>query len=247
MLNPWFLYCYGSSCSPLSLEHLNQCHCQCSLCSVNAHHFCLCDLPILAPILCSKTVTGPTETSVQGQIISSESSPLTCLDSLESLNVNGHSLSLLTGEETIRQPSLAPPSPPDTVTKTKQLTDSDSDSDSDYFMIKTTYTQSNTAYTNPKSAYNESKMSSNIAVVEHITIMHCPILTVGNISPKVLVDLTDAHNEFFLAKEIANVDKVKEILGGFRCVHICDWISCEREHLCTRGLISAPQIPAGFR
>ena len=180
-------------------------------------------------MLCSKTVTGLTKTSVQGQIISLESSPLTSLDSLESLNVNSPSSSLLTGEETIRQPSLAPPSPPNTVTKTKQLTNSDSD----YFVIKTTYTQSNTTYTNSKSAYNQSKMSSNIAAVEHITTKHCPILTVGDISPKVLVDLTDAHNEFFLAKEIADVDKVKKILGGFRCVHIRDWISCKRECLCT--------------
>ena len=207
--------------------------CQCSLRSVNAHHFCLCDLPILVPTLRSKTVTGPTKTSVQGQIISSESSPLTSLDSLESLNMNGPSSSLLTGEETIRQPFLAPPSPPDIVTKTKQLTDSDSDSDSNYFMIKTAYTQSNTAYMNSKSAYNQLKMSSNIAAVEHVTTKHCPILTAGDISPKVLVDLTDAHNKFFLAKEIADMDKVKKILGGFRCVHIHDWISCEREHLCT--------------
>jgi hypothetical protein len=74
-------------------------------------------------------------------------------------------------------------------------------------------------------------MSSNSAVVEHLTTKHCPILTAGDISPKVLVDLTDAHNEFFLAKEIADADKVKKILGGFRCVHIRDWISCERERL----------------
>ena len=74
-------------------------------------------------------------------------------------------------------------------------------------------------------------MSSNITVVEHLTTKHCPVLIAGNISSKVLVDLTDAHNEFFLAKEIADINKVKKILGGFKCVHIHNWISCEHECL----------------
>jgi hypothetical protein len=60
-----------------------------------------------------------------------------------------------------------------------------------------------------------------------------PLSTAGDISPKVMVDLTDAHNEFFLAKEIKGTDKVKKILGGFRCIHIHNWISCKRERLVT--------------
>jgi len=76
-------------------------------------------------------------------------------------------------------------------------------------------------------------MSAGSASVEHLATKHCPVLTAGDISPKVLVNLTDAHNEYFLAKEIADENKVKKILGGFRCVHIRDWISCERERLVT--------------
>jgi len=47
------------------------------------------------------------------------------------------------------------------------------------------------------------------------------------------VDLTDTHNEYFIAKEIDKADKVKKILGGFKCVHIHDWIACEHVHLLT--------------
>jgi len=176
-------------------------------------------------MLRSKTVPGSTDTSVHGDITPSEPSPLTSLDSLESVNTNAPSSS---------SPKEAPPAPLShinseavTTTRSKLLTDSD------YFVKKSTYTHSKTAYTSSKDAYTQPKMSSNIATVEHVTTKHCPVLTAGDISPKVMVDLTDAHNEFFLAKEIADADKVKKILGGFRCVHIRDWISCEWEQLVT--------------
>ena len=74
-------------------------------------------------------------------------------------------------------------------------------------------------------------MSSNIAFVEHPVTKHCLILTAGDVSPKVLVDLVNAHNEYFIAKNIDNADKVKKILGGFKDVHICDWIASDRERL----------------
>ena len=76
-------------------------------------------------------------------------------------------------------------------------------------------------------------MSSKIAFVKHPVTKHCPILTAGDISPKALVDLVDAHNEYFIAKDIDNKDKVKKILGGFKDVHICDWITSDRERLLT--------------
>jgi len=74
-------------------------------------------------------------------------------------------------------------------------------------------------------------MSSNIAFVEHPVTKHCPILTAGDVSPKALVDLVDAHNEYFIAKDINDADKVKKILGGFKDVHIRDWIASDRERL----------------
>ena len=74
-------------------------------------------------------------------------------------------------------------------------------------------------------------MSSNIAFVEHAVAKHCLILTAGDVSPKVLVDLVDAHNEYFIAKDIDNADKVKKILGRFKDIHICDWIASDRERL----------------
>ena len=110
------------------------------------------------------------------------------------------------------------------------LNDTSSNSESDYFIKKP-------AYTNKKPTYTHPNMSSNIAAVEHLTSKHCPVLTAGDISPKVLVDLMDAHNEYFLAKEIADADKVKKILGGFRCMHIRDWISCECECLVTLSYV----------
>jgi len=74
-------------------------------------------------------------------------------------------------------------------------------------------------------------MSSNIAFIEHPVTKHCPILTAGDVSPKALVDLVDAHNEYFIAKDIEDKDKVKKILGGFKDVHIRDWIASDRERL----------------
>ncbi|KAF8198604.1 hypothetical protein BJ912DRAFT_922532 [Pholiota molesta] len=76
-----------------------------------------------------------------------------------------------------------------------------------------------------------STKSSSLATVKHSITKHCPILTPGDVSAKVLVDLGDAHNEYFIAKDIAETDKVKKILGGFKDVHIHDWIACEREQL----------------
>ena len=76
-----------------------------------------------------------------------------------------------------------------------------------------------------------SATSSTLATVDHPVTKHCPILTAGEVTPKALVDLTDAHNEYFIAKDIEDKDKVKKILGGFKCVHIRDWIACERARL----------------
>ena len=37
----------------------------------------------------------------------------------------------------------------------------------------------------------------------------------GEILPKVLVNLTNAHNKYFLAKEIGDKNKVFKKMGGF--------------------------------
>jgi hypothetical protein len=76
-------------------------------------------------------------------------------------------------------------------------------------------------------------MSSNIAFVEHPVTKHCLILTTGDVSPKALVNLVDAHNKYFIAKDIDDKDKVKKILGRFKDVHIRDWIASDRERLLT--------------
>jgi len=68
-------------------------------------------------------------------------------------------------------------------------------------------------------------MAPNIAFIEHPITKHCLILTAGDVSPKALVDLVDAHNEYFIMKDIDDADKVKKILGRFKDVHIYDWIS----------------------
>jgi hypothetical protein len=106
----------------------------------------------------------------------------------------------------------------DVVIKPKaRIVNSDSDSDSDLSFMPLY-----TAYTNQKTAYTNTKMSSNLATVEHPITKHCPILTAGEIMPKALVDLTNAHTEYFIAKDIDDADKVKKVLGGFKCIHICD-------------------------
>ena len=74
-------------------------------------------------------------------------------------------------------------------------------------------------------------MAPNIAFIEHPVTKHCPILTAGDVSPKALVDLVDAHNEYFIAKDIDDDDKVKKILGSFKDVHIWDWISSDHKCL----------------
>ena len=49
--------------------------------------------------------------------------------------------------------------------------------------------------------------------------------------PKALVDLVDAHNEYFITKDIDDKDRVKKILGSFKDVHIHNWITSNRECL----------------
>ncbi|KAF8176500.1 hypothetical protein BJ912DRAFT_930713 [Pholiota molesta] len=132
------------------------------------------------------------------------------------------------GSPTAPLPPLSPltPSASDTSPVRPPLVASDSDTSSDSDLDAYS-----TAYTNKSHAYTYSKMPSSNATVEHSVTKHCPVLTAGDIHPKVLVDLSDAHNEYFIAKDIAEADKVKKILGGFKDVHIRDWISCERDRL----------------
>jgi hypothetical protein len=74
-------------------------------------------------------------------------------------------------------------------------------------------------------------MSSHDATVNHPITKHCPILSARDITPKALINLEDAHNKYFITKEINETDKVKKILGSFKCMHIHNWIASEREVL----------------
>lgn len=123
-------------------------------------------------------------------------------------------------------PSL-PLSPVPSDPKPEHCLDSSSDlsSDSD-IALSTTYMNNKHTYSNMAS----SKMTSQ-ATVEYSVMKHCPILTPGDISAKILVDLGDVHNKYFIVKDIANADKVKKVLGGFKDIHIYDWIVCECKHL----------------
>ncbi|KAF8913742.1 hypothetical protein CPB84DRAFT_1840543 [Gymnopilus junonius] len=105
-----------------------------------------------------------------------------------------------------------------TVLKTKATAPPNSDSDE------------STIYIQLKTAYIPTKMSnSNLATVEHPVMKNCPILTVGELSAKVLIDLEDAHNDYFIKKDIDDADKVKKILGGFKDVHVHAWITNEHD------------------
>lgn len=121
--------------------------------------------------------------------------------------------------------SPAPSTAPAADTVAPQLS-SDSDSDSELALLPIS-----TAYTHQKPAYTKPKMSSANTAVEHPITKHCPILTAGDVTPKSLIDLEDAHNEYFIAKDIVDADKVKKILGGFKCVHIRNWIASERARI----------------
>ena len=116
------------------------------------------------------------------------------------------------------------PSPPrNTAVSPTHLPLNELSSDSD--------TNSDNAYIQPNYAYIQLSMSFTMAFIEHPVTKHCLILTAGDMSPKALVDLVDAHNKYFIVKDIDNKDKVKKILGGFKDVHVCDWIASDREHL----------------
>ena len=73
-------------------------------------------------------------------------------------------------------------------------------------------------------------MSFHYTTVDHPITKHCPILSARDITPKALINLEDAHNEYLITKEINKTDKVKKILGSFKCMH---WIASEREVLIT--------------
>src|SRR5271155_755578 len=75
-------------------------------------------------------------------------------------------------------------------------------------------------------------MAASNATVEHPITKHCPILMAGDISPQTLLVLENAFSEYFIAKSIVEAHHVKHILGAFKCVHICDWIS-DHTHLLT--------------
>ena len=47
-------------------------------------------------------------------------------------------------------------------------------------------------------------MSTTLATVNHPITKHCPILSAGDVNPKSLVDLEDAHNEYFITKEVVD-------------------------------------------
>ena len=73
--------------------------------------------------------------------------------------------------------------------------------------------------------------TSSYASVKHALVKHCPVLTAGSITPQTMLLFENACNEFFISKSIDDDDRVKNILGAFKDVHVRDWVASERRSL----------------
>ena len=177
-------------------------------------------LPNVVPTLRSKVVTEPPlKQTLSASLLTSMPSS-TSSASMEPSD-NTEPIEQVEPTTTPSSPPAheSPPSPP---VHRQRVVESDSDSNSD-----SSFSPIPTAYSQKKHAYNRSSMAPMLTTVEHPITKHCPILSASKVTPKVLVDLMDAHNEYFITKDIEDKDKVKKILGGFKCIHIRDWITCK--------------------
>jgi hypothetical protein len=71
-------------------------------------------------------------------------------------------------------------------------------------------------------------MLPTTAIIKHAITKHCPIVT-GKDQTILLAE--NVFNKFFISKTIAAQDQVKMILSAFKDVHICDWITTDRQCL----------------
>jgi hypothetical protein len=68
---------------------------------------------------------------------------------------------------------------------------------------------------------------SNLAQVEQSAPNKPPVLTPGDLTPRVLQDWQAACDDYFIHKAIVDADKVKYILGGMRDPSIREWVNAE--------------------
>ncbi|KAF4611693.1 hypothetical protein D9613_004203 [Agrocybe pediades] len=71
------------------------------------------------------------------------------------------------------------------------------------------------------------------ATIIHPRVKDCPILTEGDVTPYTFIQLKFAHWDFFSERDIQDVDKVKQVLPGFRDKKIRMWIRARRSYLYT--------------
>ncbi|KAF9568677.1 hypothetical protein CPC08DRAFT_605382, partial [Agrocybe pediades] len=70
-----------------------------------------------------------------------------------------------------------------------------------------------------------------LATVEHLALNKPPILTEGDVNPRILYKLSNAHREYFSVKAIEAASRVRMILGGFLDEHIKEWINNDRDRI----------------
>ena len=66
-------------------------------------------------------------------------------------------------------------------------------------------------YIHKEGTYIHTKMSPTLATVEHLVTKHCPILTGGETTPKILLLLKNTFHKFFIAKNVVDEDRIKLI------------------------------------
>ncbi|KAF9537344.1 hypothetical protein CPC08DRAFT_738882 [Agrocybe pediades] len=79
-----------------------------------------------------------------------------------------------------------------------------------------------------------------LATVEHLALNKPPILTEGDVTPRILYKLSNAHREYFSVKAIEPKSRVRMILGGFLDEHIKEWINNDHDFMKELRLLFLP-------
>ena len=76
-------------------------------------------------------------------------------------------------------------------------------------------------------------MSHKLTTISHPIMSHAPVMTNGDITPKIIHKFkTHCATYFMNAKDgVADKLKVTKILGCFKNNLVADWASTEQEHL----------------
>ena len=84
------------------------------------------------------------------------------------------------------------------------------------------------------------------ATIIHTNLLHAPILTDGEITPKVVCEFEKHCNMFFINAKggVPNTKKVKWILGVFEHPKVSDWMDTDGKHL---GKHSLPTFMKEFQ